>query len=71
MPAAKTQPEVEEFEPRVAERIEAFEELSFTFEEAKRLAVAKNSDGFPIRIYEVEKALKGGCKHAMAVRIFT
>lgn len=61
-------------EPEVTEtyayRVERFEELGFTLKEARALAAAR--DGvqllWPGR---VKKMLDNGCKHVVAVRIFT
>lgn len=52
-------------------RVERFMELGFTSIEAKKLADAKGSNGFPFPYQTVKVALDSGCTQALAVRIFS
>jgi len=51
-------------------RIEQYEEMRFTPKEAARLADSKGDDGFALNYRKVKSALKNGCSHIQAIRIF-
>lgn len=51
-------------------RVEQYEEMGFTLEEATKLAEAKDEMGFTVWPGYVKQAIAKGCTHPMALRIW-